>query len=97
MLELLCVSVSAGIGFALFPHVVRVQGWCSAAWMLLVGLGMPGGDRVKLWVAQLEGELSGTAGDKAEDCRAEHGISDPSQSRALPLPATRGGDKQGKQ
>lgn len=78
MLESLCVSVSAGISFALFPHVARVQGWCSTAWMLFVGLGMPGGDQVKLWGAQLEGELSGTAGDKAEDCRAEHRIFDPS-------------------
>lgn len=31
-------------GFALFPCIAREWGWCSAAWMWFVGLGVPGGD-----------------------------------------------------
>lgn len=72
MVESLCISVSAGIGFALFPCIAREQGWCSSAWMWFVGPGVPGGDCVKLWGALLEGEISSTAGDKAWDHRAEH-------------------------
>lgn len=87
MVELLHVSVSAGIGFVLFPCIPREWGWCSAAWVCFVGLAMPRGDQVKRWGAPLEGRISSMAGDKAWDHRAEHWISDPSQSHALPAPA----------
>lgn len=51
--------------------MVREQRRYLTAWMWLVGPGMSWGDRVKLWGALLEGEVSGTAGNKTRDHRAD--------------------------